>query len=271
MTSYDPEAYWNARAREHASDPVRAACLDDADDNRCIDRVQRHLLRAALRRSQQRTTLQGKTVLDYGCGSGRWISFLRAYGLAYSGADIAEEMLAIAHRLHPDADLRRIDSNRLSYPDGSFDVVSAVAVLHHNPYEAQDSIIAEMARVLRPDGALLLFEGLGPAVSVISMARSRWSLLSAKSDRLLGRRGVTGTNYFPRPLHDWMELVARHGLSCTWHRGATYMLLRPLARRAGAWRRAVTRIDAVVNPYVVPLLPQRYHTRAVMLFARTLR
>jgi len=28
--------------------------------------------------------------------------------------------------------------------------------------------------------------GLGPAVSVISMARSRWSLRTAKSDRLLG-------------------------------------------------------------------------------------
>lgn len=244
MTSYDPQTYWNARARQYASDPVRAACLDDAGENRAIDGVQRHLLRAALRRLQERTTLRGKTVLDFGCGSGRWISFLREYGLVYSGADIAEEMLAIAHRVHPDADLRRIESNRLPYPDTSFDIVSSVAVVHHNQYEAQDGIIAEMARVLRPDGTLLLFEGLG-------------------------ERDAADTNYFPRPLHDWMDLAAGHGLSCTWHRGATYMLLRSLARRAGAWRRALTRIDAVVDPYVLPLLPQRYHTRAVMVFART--
>jgi hypothetical protein len=68
-----------------------------------------------------------------------------------------------------------------------------------------------------------------------------------------------------------MELVARHGLSCTWHRGATYMLLGPLANRVESLRTLLTRIDAVLDPYLLSFLPRRYHTRAVMLFERTRR
>jgi SAM-dependent methyltransferase len=252
-SAYDPESYWNARGRQYSSDPLRAACLDDADENRCIDRIQRRVVRLAFRQLQRHTTLAGKAVLDFGCGSGRWVSFLRSYGLVYSGADIAMEMLAIARRQHPDADVRRISDAPLPYPTRSVDVVLAVAVLHHNGYDAQERIVAELARVLRSDGALILFEGVGP-------------------------QGASDFNYHPRPLAEWQELLARHGLSCTWQRGATYFLLRPLATRTARWMRPallqpwralLTRIDAVADPYLLSLLPQRYHTRVVMLCERT--
>ncbi len=251
--AYDPESYWNARGRTYAGDPLRAACLDDADENRCIDRIQHRLLRLAFRQLQRRITLPGKAVLDFGCGSGRWVSFLRSYGLVYSGADIATEMLAITRRQHPDADVRRVCDTALPYPDRSVDVVVAVAVLHHNAFDAQERILAELVRVLRGDGALILLEGVGP-------------------------QNASDFNYYPRPLAEWRALLERYGLSCTWQRGARYMLLRPLATRvahwmrpalAQSWRALLTRIDAVVDPYLLSLLPQRYHTRTVMLCERT--
>lgn len=233
-------------------DPVRAVCLDDADENRCIDRVQRHLLRAAVHSLKRRTTLRGKAVLDHGCGSGRWITFLRELGLDYHGTDIAESMLALAQRRHPDAALRPVDAGHLPYPDGHFDLVWSVAVIHHNPYDAQEHMIADMVRVLHPGGSAIWLEGLG-------------------------LHTVPHTNYFPRPLLEWQEVAARHGLTLTWHRGATYMVLRPLASRAAPWlqpdqldrwQRLLTRLDAVVDPYLQALLPPRYHTRAVMLFQK---
>lgn len=248
LRPYDPAAYWNDRARRFAGDPTRAVCLDDANENRCIDRIQHHLLKAALQRIESRTLLQGKTVLDYGCGSGRWVTFLRARGLVYCGVDIAAQMLALARRGHADADFRGIEDYHLPYPDKHFDLVWSVAVVHHNLYNVQEQIISEMARVLRDDGTLTLFEGLGA-------------------------HSADDGNYYPRPLHEWMELAARHGLTCTWQRGGTYALLRPLVSRIARWRRAsapalLTRIDAIATPHLLAFVPSRYHTRAVMLFQR---
>jgi SAM-dependent methyltransferase len=249
---YDPKSYWNTRARRYASDPLRAACLDDIDESRCIDGVQRALLRQAVRRLGGRAQLHGKVVLDFGCGSGRWVAFLRSYGLVYSGVDIAEDMLVIARRQHPDADLRPVDGSVIPYADRSVDLVWSVAVVHHNPYDVQERILAEMMRVLRPRGWLILFEGLGS-------------------------HAASGENYFPRPLSEWCELAAAGGLTCAWQRGATYLLLRPLATRVesrlrraqlNTWRRLLTRLDAIVDPYLLPFLPQRHHTRAVMLFRK---
>jgi len=55
LRDYDPETFWNGRARRHSDDPERAACRDDPGDNRCIDRVQRSLMAAALRQVSRRT------------------------------------------------------------------------------------------------------------------------------------------------------------------------------------------------------------------------
>jgi SAM-dependent methyltransferase len=62
--------------------------------------------------------------------------------------------------LYVSADLRQpdagqhIDATRIPYPDGSFDVVIANHVLEHIPEDRK--ALAEFARVLRPDGLLLL-------------------------------------------------------------------------------------------------------------------
>jgi len=247
LQPYDPATYWNERARRFAGDPTRAVCLDDADENRCIDRIQRHLLQAALQRIESRTPLPGKTVLDYGCGSGRWVTFLRDRGLVYSGVDIAAQMLALARRGHLDADFRAIEDHDLPYPDKHFDLVWSVAVIHHNPYDAQEQVVREMARVLRDDGTLILFEGLGAH--------------------------APSGNYYPRLLQEWVDLAGRNGLTCTWQRGGTYALLRPLVNRVAPWRRVsaaglLTRLDAIATPHLLAFVPPRYHTRAVMLFQR---
>ncbi len=245
---------------------MRAVCLDDAADNACIDRVQRVLLKAAVRKLEERESLYGKPVLDYGCGTGRWVPFLQRLGCRYSGVDIAREMLEIARRRHPEADLKRVGDAGLPYADRSFDLVWSIAVVHHNPHGAQEKIVAEMGRVLKDDGALLLFEGLGamhPSSPV----------------------------YYPRPLPEWLALAGRHGMECSWYRGTSYFILRSfiahLARgtagsfdttagsgtgrpeaRPASWRSLVRRIDAIVDPCLLSLLPQKHHTRAAMLFRK---
>jgi ubiquinone/menaquinone biosynthesis C-methylase UbiE len=53
------------------------------------------------------------------------------------------------------------DATKLSYPEGSFDSVGSFTMLHHVPTAGrQNKILAEAFRVLRPGGALLVFDSI---------------------------------------------------------------------------------------------------------------
>ena len=68
------------------------------------------------------------------------------------GIDSSAEMLALAPDLPPGWELRRGDATALPFPAGSFDVVTASYLLHFLPVETRRAVIAEIARVLRPEG-----------------------------------------------------------------------------------------------------------------------
>lgn len=55
--------------------------------------------------------LQGKKILDYGCGKGDFCGFLKEKGIkaAYTGCDINKNLIAAARRNHPSADFRVFD------------------------------------------------------------------------------------------------------------------------------------------------------------------
>jgi SAM-dependent methyltransferase len=108
---------------------------------------------------------RGDRVLDLGCGFGR-----HSYQAARLGAQVvafdasAEEVrnvkdtfgaMAVAGEL--DAEASRVgsvqgDALRLPFADGSFDRVIASEVLEHIP--ADETAMAELARVLRPGGTM---------------------------------------------------------------------------------------------------------------------
>jgi ubiquinone/menaquinone biosynthesis C-methylase UbiE len=53
------------------------------------------------------------------------------------------------------------DATKLNYPDGSFDSVGSLTMLHHVPTrEQQNKILAEALRVLRPGGVLIASDSL---------------------------------------------------------------------------------------------------------------
>ncbi|MEW5746603.1 MAG: class I SAM-dependent methyltransferase [Nitrospirota bacterium] len=55
--------------------------------------------------------INGKRVLDYGCGKGDFYQFLKEQGLQveYAGFDINEKLIALAEEKYPDADFRVFD------------------------------------------------------------------------------------------------------------------------------------------------------------------
>ena len=105
-------------------------------------------------------------VLDLGCGNGRFALFLdqRLEQVRYVGLEGSGELLAIAREktaglAHVRAEFFRVD---LSEPEwhrrsGYFDVVTALAVLHHIPgFEARATFVREAGRCMKPDGVLIL-------------------------------------------------------------------------------------------------------------------
>jgi SAM-dependent methyltransferase len=233
--------------------------LDDPIENACIDRVQHRVLTAALDQLNTLIPLRGSRLLDYGCGPGRWVPFFQRWGCQYSGVDLVDGMVTLAQSRWPAADIRRLVEGQIPYDAGTFDVVVSIAVLHHNGYPAQERILAELRRVLRPGGYLLLFEAVG-------------------------QRAPLGVGESPRPLEEWIVLLREFGFHYRWHRGARYTILG--AAVAKVWRHArrgsysgwssqpprasrfLRRLDAVVDPWLLTLLPAKYHTRAAILFHR---
>lgn len=104
-------------------------------------------------------------LLDYGCGAGALLRVLRSRGwrAALTGCDISEGMLATARKTWPTEwgdppELARQNGPLTGFPERTFDVVVISAVLHHVPPAERQDVIAEIKRVLRPGGSIIVFE-----------------------------------------------------------------------------------------------------------------
>lgn len=98
----------------------------------------------------------GMLVADVGTGSGFLAEAALAAGAKVIGIDSSEKMLAQTRARfgNKDFEARRGDVDDLPLPDNEVDAVVANMVLHHAPDPPR--AIAEMARVLKPGGRLVI-------------------------------------------------------------------------------------------------------------------
>jgi ubiquinone/menaquinone biosynthesis C-methylase UbiE len=107
----------------------------------------------------------GETVLDVGCGTGT-LALVAKERIGktgcVSGVEPSVRMIAYARRkakragLSIDFQLGVIEE--LAFPEQSFDVVLCIWMIHHVPDDLKRRGLAEMARVLRPGGRLLVVD-----------------------------------------------------------------------------------------------------------------
>jgi len=124
----------------------------------------------------------GDEVLDVGCGPGHLARALaRRVGPAgrVTGVDPARQMVDYAQRhagLLPNCRFLLSSAQHLDLPDASVDVVTSTFVLHHIPPEARAEAFAQMYRVLRPGGRLLLADAYptGPVAALLARLVARW-------------------------------------------------------------------------------------------------
>lgn len=99
----------------------------------------------------------GWQVLDVGCGTGTGLVPYVEAGCTAVGVDVSAAMLEkAAARLGERAELLLTDGDALPFDGGRFDLVTASMVLHEVPAGSRGAFVAEMARVAKPDGKLLL-------------------------------------------------------------------------------------------------------------------
>ena len=98
-------------------------------------------------------------VLEVAVGTGRNFTFYPA-GIRLTGIELSSEMLGIARRRSAEVGLQvellQGDAQALAFPDASFDTVVCTFSLCSIPDDRK--AVAEMKRVLRPGGKLILID-----------------------------------------------------------------------------------------------------------------
>jgi ubiquinone/menaquinone biosynthesis C-methylase UbiE len=95
---------------------------------------------------------ENKDILEIGCGTGRDAGELIKRDFNYTGIDASEEMLNIAQKQVPEAEFHVGDFYKLDFADNSFDGFWAAATFLHVPKSEIDVVIAEVKRILKPNG-----------------------------------------------------------------------------------------------------------------------
>jgi ubiquinone/menaquinone biosynthesis C-methylase UbiE len=119
-------------------------------------------------------TLSGEErALDVGTGAGAFALALAPLVREVVGVDLVAEMLAEARkRAAENADFAEADAEDLPYATGSFDLVCTARTLHHLP--RPEVVLAEMTRVLRPGGTMLVVDQLAPVDPLAAIELNRF-------------------------------------------------------------------------------------------------
>lgn len=128
--------------------------------------------------------LAGRT-LEIAVGSGLNLPYYTDAVATAVGVDFSSGMLQEARnraeRLGRSIDLLQMDAHQLAFPDNSFDTVAISLALC--TVSAPEQVLREMARVCRPDGAIVLLEHvLSPVWPVALLER----IASPLQERMLG-------------------------------------------------------------------------------------
>lgn len=96
------------------------------------------------------TEIKGKKLLDLGCGDGIDLYNFQAAGAKVSGVDISKEMVELAKKRLPKAELLVAHNEKIPFKDNAFDIVTSKYVFQTS--KNLDPIYKQVQRVLKRKG-----------------------------------------------------------------------------------------------------------------------
>ena len=140
----------------------KVAALQDARAAELEERVRAFVLPAA-----------GEHCLDVGCGAGALALALAPHVADVVGVDRVPELLELARERAPaNATFVEGDAERLTFDDASFDLAATLRTLHHVP--RPELVLAELTRVTRRGGRVLVIDQVAPADPLEALAVDRF-------------------------------------------------------------------------------------------------
>ncbi|MER5528268.1 class I SAM-dependent methyltransferase [Streptomyces sp. NPDC002677] len=147
-----------------------------------------------------------RAALDVGCGDGLLAAELAARAESVTGVDRSPEMIRLAHK-RDTGNVTFLEGDYLDgalLDEGSYDFVSAVAVLHHAPF---DDAIERLVRLLAPGGRLVIV-GMAHDRTLLDRVISGCGVLVSLLQRACRRGGEGGPSGMPveDPIMNWKEV-----------------------------------------------------------------
>ncbi len=102
---------------------------------------------------QKHVALEGRCILDVGCGIGTYVRRFREFSDNVYGVDVDEEKVAQAGAKLPN--IYCAPAENLPFEDESFDVILLHEVIEH--VDSDTATIREAVRCLRPGGEVIIF------------------------------------------------------------------------------------------------------------------
>ena len=148
----------------------------------------------------------GERILDIGCGTGHLTAKIAASGAEVTGMDRSAEMVRQAREAYPEIRFEVADATNIPL-EGGFDAVFSNATLHW--IKEPEKVVAEISRLLKPDGRLVAeFGGHGNVGLLLEAMERAWSRL-----KLTG--AMASPWYFPS-LAEYARVLEKHGMAVTY-------------------------------------------------------
>lgn len=160
--------------------------------------------------------LDGKNLLDIGCGYGSYTDYFRSIGAKAVGVDGSEKMIEKARERYPLTDFLAADITKpLPFENERFDIVFSNQVFMD--IEDVEFVFSECKRVLKA-GGILYYSIVHPAFYDGRWVEDKKGYMYAKqTERYITPYRFTNkfwgeTEHFHRPLSYYLNLSAKYGL-----------------------------------------------------------